>query len=66
MDLPLFAHNEFHSRGSRTTASERAYGEVKAKEQEAAVLAYFRERPFPWSPSQVWRSCFCELVPIEP
>ena len=39
--LPLFAcvERSYHTRGSRTTAEERAHGEAKAVEQESAVLA---------------------------
>lgn len=54
MDLPLFAAiDSYHSRGSRTTAYERAHGEAKAHEQESLILAFFREHPGPWAPSQV-------------
>jgi len=41
--LPLFALVEsYHTRGSLTTAPERAHGERKAREQEERVLRYFR------------------------
>lgn len=54
MDLPLFAAiDSYHSRGSRTSAAERAHGEAKAHEQEALILAWFRANPGRWSPSQV-------------
>ena len=45
--------DSFHSRGSRTTAAERAHGEEKAHEQESLILAFFREHPGPWAPSQI-------------
>lgn len=67
-DLPLFAlfgpTSSYHTRGSRTTAEERAHGERKAVEQEAAVLAFFRANPGAWSPSQVHERVFPQDVPL--
>lgn len=55
--LPLFAcvERSYHTRGSRPTRSERAHGGRKAREQEEAILAFFRATPGAWSPSQVWQ-----------
>ena len=67
-DLPLFAlfgpTRSYHTRGSSTTAEERAHGERKAVEQEAAVLAFFRSNPGAWSPSQVHALVFGPRVPL--
>lgn len=65
MDLPLFAAFEPKPRRSHhvrrpipgralEAAQEIAKGERKANEQEAAVLAFYRENPGAWSPSEVW------------
>ena len=66
MDLPLFAcvERSYHTRGSLTTRSERVHGERKAREQEEAVLRFFREHPGPWSPSQVHARVFSDRVPL--
>lgn len=66
MDLPLFAcvERSYHTRGSLTTRSERVHGERKAREQEQAVLAFFRLNPGAWSPSQVHERVFSDRVPL--
>ena len=64
--LPLFAlvERSFHTRGSLTTARERAHGERKAREQEERVLAFFRANQGAWSPSQVHQRVFSDRVPL--
>ena len=65
MDLPLFALVEsYHTRGSLTTARERAHGERKAREQEERVLRYFRANPKAWGPSEVHEAAFAKSVPL--
>ena len=66
MDLPLFTcvERSYHTRGSLTTRSERVHGERKAREQEEAVLRFFREHPGPWAPSQVHERVFSDRVPL--
>lgn len=42
-----------------SAASEIASGERKAREQESAVLAFYRANPGAWGPSQVYRRMGC-------